>query len=142
MFMNYQKIRPIVWAGFLATFVLIIVMYIENMTDTLRIEPVVFMSELAERSTVLWMACYFILGWIWTAAYVFFFNRFLSFEKRAWLRGAIYGILIAIIIRIGVSMTGAGLDLGNMNTQIIGLLLAYAAFGIVLGSIIGISEKK
>lgn len=140
--MNYQKIRPIVWAGFLATFVLIIVMYLENMTDALKIEPIVFMADLAERSATLWLAFYFILGWIWTAAYVFFFNRFLSFEKTSWLRGAIYGILIAIIIRIGVSMTGAEIDLGNMNTQIIGLLLAYAAFGIVMGAIIGMPEKR
>ena len=140
--MSYQKIRPVIWAGFLATFVLIIVMYLENATETLQIEPNVFMADLAVHSIALWLAFFFVMGWIWAIAYVFFFNRFLSFVKTPWLRGALYGVLVAIIIRIGVAMTETGFEIGNISTQILGLILAYAAFGIVLGAVIGAPHKK
>ena len=140
--MDSQKIRLVSWSGFLSTLVLIVVMGLENMTEMFQMAPVFFMDDLAERSIVLWMLVYFGLGWLWSAAYLFFFNRFLSFEEIPWLRGAIYGILVGMITYIGISMTGDRVELGSVNTQIIGTLLAYTAFGIVLGTIVGMHEKK
>lgn len=140
--MNFQKIRLVAWSGFLSTLVLLVVMGLENMTEMFQMDPVFFMIDLAEHSILLWMLVYFVLGWLWSAAYLFFFNRFLAFEKIPWLRGAIYGILVGMITYIGISMTGDGMGLGSINTQIIGTLLAYTAFGIVLGTIVGMYEKK
>ena len=140
--MNFQKIRLVAWSGFLSTLVLLVVMGLENMTEMFQMDPVFFMIDLAEHSILLWMLVYFVLGWLWSAAYLFFFNGFLAFEKNPWLRRAIYGIVVGMITYIGISMTGDGMGLGNINTQIIGTLLAYTAFGIVLGTIVGMYEKK
>lgn len=79
--MNFQKIRLVAWSGFLSTLVLLVVMGLENMTEMFQMDPVFFMIDLAEHSILLWMLVYFVLGWLWSAAYLFSSTASLLLKK-------------------------------------------------------------
>ncbi|MEI3341858.1 MAG: hypothetical protein V8R52_06640 [Coprobacter fastidiosus] len=81
-----------------------------------------------------------IAGWIFAFLYSLFFIKILSWAKNDWIRGLIYGIVIAILMEIGLYIAVDNIILPNLILDTIGMLIAYGIFGIVLGAFIPLSK--
>lgn len=130
------KTADILIGGFIATVVFLFVAFLENLTGFLEINPPTFMVELANGSLWIGLLLHLIVGWIFAALYAVFFVRALAWIRSDWFRGCFYGILMAMAIRIAMAMTNTWVYEGNMSAHIIALIIAYGAFGVVLGLIV------
>ena len=83
-----------------------------------------------------------IAGWIFAFIYSLFFIKILSWAKNDWIRGLIYGIVIAILMEIGLYIAVDNIILPNLILDTIGMLIAYGIFGIVLGAFIPLSKRE
>lgn len=130
-----KQVKEALIGGFIATIAMLIVFYLEQVTRTFEINQPEFIKEMISRHFWGWIVIQFIAGGIFALFYSYFFNRFMAFISTRWLRGLVYGILLAVLVEIGISMTDetALVDV-NLTIEIIGLILAYGTYGIVLGA--------
>ena len=120
--------EPII-GGFFATLALLLVSFIENISGSFNYILGAFFLQL-------------IAGWIFAFLYSLFFIKILSWAKNDWIRGLIYGIVIAILMEIGLYIAVDNIILPNLILDTIGMLIAYGIFGIVLGAFIPLSKRE
>ena len=129
--------EPII-GGFFATLALLLVSFIENISGSFNYISPIFLSSIADDSILGAFFLQLIAGWIFAFIYSLFFIKILSWAKNDWIRGLIYGIVIAILMEIAVD----NIILPNLILDTIGMLIAYGIFGIVLGAFIPLSKRE
>ena len=133
--------EPII-GGFFATLALLLVSFIENISGSFNYISPIFLSSIADDSILGAFFLQLIAGWIFAFIYSLFFIKILSWAKNDWIRGLIYGIVIAILMEIGLYIAVDNIILPNLILDTIGMLIDYGIFGIVLGAFIPLSKRE
>ena len=97
-----KKIQEPIIGGFFATLALLFVSFIENISGSFNYISPIFLSSIADDSILGAFFLQLIAGWIFAFIYSLFFIKILSWAKNDWIRGLIYGIVIAILMEIGL----------------------------------------
>ena len=135
-----KKIQEPIVGGFFATLVLLLVSYVGSANGLfVDISPLFLLSG---HSILLFFFLQLITGWIFAFIYRLFFIKILSWVQNDWTRGLIYGIVISIFLEIGLFMATDNLIIPNLLWDTIGMLIAYGAFGAILGVFIPLSKDK
>ena len=131
-----SRFSEILIGGFVATFAFLLVAFLESLTGVLTLNPPTFMMVWSRGSVWIGLFLHLIAGWLFAVLYAVFFIRLLSWIKSDLWRGVVYGILLAVLIRIFISMIAEWEYVGHISYHIIALIIAYAAYGLVLGLIV------
>lgn len=137
-----KRIQEPIVGGFFATLALLLVSFIENTTGSFTYISPIFLSSFADNSILGAFILQLIMGWALAFIYSLFFIRVLSWAKNDWLRGLIYGIIVAILLEIGLYIAVDNIVVPNLILDTIGMLIAYGVFGIVLGAFIPLVKEK
>ncbi|MCP9611035.1 DUF6789 family protein [Coprobacter tertius] len=136
-----KKTQASLIGGFLATVALLLVVYIENMTGYFAFMSPIFVSAVTGSTMWLSWLLHLIAGWVFAFIYAYFFIKILSWVKTPWLRGTVYGLLLAVLIEISLYMTDRDIVTNNLLLSTLGLAIAYMMYGAILGMIV-LPENK
>ena len=135
-----SKITESLVAGIAATVVMTIIMMIAPMIGLAKMNPPEMVSGMMRMPIAVGWIMHFMIGIVFAASYVFFFSSKLPIESKL-LKGIVFGIIIAILAKIGMTIMGtiAGgatpRPEGAMIPMIMALLLGHIVFGIVVAFI-------
>ncbi len=133
--MNTKALQSLV-AGIAATVVMTIVMMIAPMMGMAKMNPPAMVSGMMGMPIAVGWVMHFIIGIVFAASYVYFFRSILPIGNNV-LKGVVFGIIIAILAKIGMTVMGAMAGGGTPETEgsmvpmIMALVLGHVIFGIV-----------
>lgn len=131
------KIKQSLFAGIAATVVMTIIMMIAPMMGLAEMNPPAMVSGMMGMPIAVGWIMHFIIGIVFAASYVYFFRVKLPIGNTV-LKGVVFGIVIAILAKIGMTIMGAMAGggtpepEGSMVPMIIALVLGHVVFGIVV----------
>ncbi len=132
-----SKITQSLVAGIAATVVMTIVMMIAPMMGLAKMNPPALVSGMMGMPIAGGWIMHFIIGIVFAASYVYFFRSKLPIGNTV-LKGIVFGIIIAILAKIGMTIMGAmagggtSEPEGSMVPMIMALVLGHVIFGIVV----------
>lgn len=131
------KISQSLVAGIAATVVMTIVMMIAPMMGLAEMNPPAMVSGMMGMPIAVGWIMHFMIGIVFSASFVYFFRSKLPIGNTV-LKGVVFGIIIAIMAKVGMTMMGAmtgggtAAAEGSMVPMIMGLVLGHVIFGIVV----------
>ena len=131
-----KKLQLSLIGGFFATVVLLLVIGVENMTGILRFDTPKFLFEWS--GGIIWAEwlIHLLAGWIFAVIYAFFFIRVLEWIPSNVIRGAVYGLVIAVLLQIIMFMTNSEIVESDLLVASACMIVAYIMYGAVLGMIV------
>lgn len=114
-----------------------IVMMIAPMLGMAKMDPPAMVSGMMGMPIAVGWIMHFIIGIVFAASYVYFFRSKLPIANK-YLKGIVFGIIIAILAKIGITimeaMAGGGTPEpeGSMVPMILALVFGHVIFGIVV----------
>ena len=133
----YSKISQSLVGGIAATVVMTIVMMIAPMMGLAEMNPPAMVSGMMGMPIAVGWIMHFIIGIVFAASYVYFFRFKLPLGNTV-LKGIVFGIIIAVMAKIGMTIMGAMAGRGtpelegSMVSMIMALILGHVIFGIVV----------
>lgn len=133
----YSKISQSLVGGIAATVVMTIVMMIAPMMGLAEMNPPAMVSGMMGMPIAVGWIMHFIIGIVFAASYVYFFRLKLPLGNTV-LKGIVFGIIIAVMAKIGMTIMGAMAGSGtpepegSMVSMIMALVLGHVIFGIVV----------
>lgn len=134
--MNSKLAQSLV-AGIAATIVMTIVMMIAPMLGMAEMNPPAMVSNMLGMPIAVGWIMHFMIGIVFAASYVYFFRPILPIGNKV-VKGIVFGIIIAILAKIGMTIMSAmaGGETpepeGAMVPMIMALVLGHVIFGIVV----------
>ena len=132
-----KKIELTLLAACAGYVILVVIFLVEQMMGVLMPRPVIFPSLSGSMLWVGWVAsaC---MSFVVAVAYTWFFNNMFSWIKNTGMRGVVYGVLVSIIIIVSM-LYATNDEITSLNGAIeaYGIMIAYVAYGFVLGRIVG-----
>ena len=131
-----KKLQLSLIGGFFATVFLLLVIGVEDMTGILSFDTPKFLIEWS--GGIIWVErlIHLFSGWLFAIIYSFLFVKILEWIPSNIFRGAVYGLLIAILLQIIMFMTDSEIMENNLLVASAGMAIAYIAYGAVLGMIV------
>ncbi len=132
-----SKITQSLVAGIAATVVMTIVMMIAPMMGMAEMNPPAMVSGMMGMPIAVGWIMHFMIGIVFATSYVYFFQFKLPIGKKV-LKGIVFGIIIAILAKIGMTIMGAMAGGGTPESEgamvpmIMALVLGHVIFGIVV----------
>lgn len=134
-----NKIQQSVISGIAATGVMTLLMVLGGAMGMPKMSPPEMLSAMTGIPVAMGWVIHFVIGIIFAAGYVLFFNSWLKKIRNRIIRGAVYGVIVFIIAQIGLpvmeAVFGSG-DVpepeGSMALMMIGSIMGHVVFGIVI----------
>ncbi len=137
------KIQQSVISGIVATIVMSLLMMLGAAMGMPKMSPPDMLAGMMKVPVAAGWVMHFMIGIIFAAGYVFFFNNWLKKISSKILRGAVYGIVAFIIAQISFPILGAifgdaGMPQpeGSMVLLMIGSVMGHVVFGIVIALLV------
>ncbi len=131
-----KKLQLSLIGGFFATVFLLLVIGVENMTGILSFDTPKFLIEWS--SGIIWVEwlIHLLSGWLFAIIYSFLFIKVLEWIPSNVFRGAVYGLLIAILLQIIIFMSDSEIMESDLLVASAGMAIAYIVYGAVLGMVV------
>ncbi|GAC1596176.1 MAG: hypothetical protein NVS3B8_09350 [Chitinophagaceae bacterium] len=133
------KIQQSVISGIAATIGMTLLMVIGAAIGMPRMSPPDMLAGMMKVPVAAGWVMHFMIGVIFAAGYVFFFNNWLKKIANRIVRGAVYGIVAFIVAQVSFPIMGAifgdaGMPepQGSMVLMMIGSVLGHVVFGVVI----------
>lgn len=133
-----RKIQQSVISGVVATITMTLLMVIGAVMGMPKMSPPDMLAGMMKVPVAAGWAMHFMIGIIFSAGYVFFFNNLLKKIANKIVRGSVYGIIAFIIAQISFPVLGAifgDADMpqpeGSMVLLMVGSVVGHVVFGIV-----------
>jgi hypothetical protein len=144
--MANKFVRSII-AGIVATAVMTAFMYMAPLMGMPEMNPAEMLSGMLGVSVVIGWMMHFIIGIIFAAIYVFFFNPLVHIHSRAG-KGLLHGFIVFVFaqgmmfLMSKIMPATSGPNEGNMLLMMVGSLIGHLVFGLVIGLIVPLEEKE
>ncbi len=131
-----KKLQLSLIGGFFATVFLLLVIGVEDMTGILSFDTPKFLIEWS--SGIIWVEwlIHLLSGWLFAIIYSFLFIKVLEWIPSNVFRGAVYGLLIAILLQIIIFMSDSEIMESDLLVASAGMAIAYIVYGAVLGMVV------
>jgi uncharacterized membrane protein YagU involved in acid resistance len=133
------KIQQSVISGIVATIAMTLLIVIGGAMGMPKMSPPLMLASMMRLPILVGWVMHFMIGIIFVAGYVFFFNKWLRKISNRIARGAVYGIIAFIVAQISIPILGAifgdgGMPQpeGSMALLMIGSVMGHVVFGIVI----------
>ena len=133
------KIQQSVISGIIATIVMTLLMLLGGAMGMPKMSPPDMLAGMMGVPVAIGWVIHFMIGIVFAAGYVFFFNSWLKKIVNKMARGAIYGLLAFIAAQIGFPVMGAIFGDApmpqpedSMVLMMIGSVMGHIIFGIVI----------
>ena len=137
------KIQQSVISGIVATIVMTLLMVLGGTMGMPKMNPPDMLSGMIGVPVAMGWAIHFMIGIIFAAGYVFFFNNWLKKIANKIVRGAVYGVIVFIVAQISFPIMGAifgdaGMPQpeGSAALLMIGSVMGHVVFGIVIALLV------
>jgi len=137
------KIQQSVISGVVATIVMTLLMVIGGAIGMPKMSPPDMLAGMMGVPVAVGWILHFLIGVIFAAGYVFFFNKWLQKISSRVARGAVYGVIAFIISQIGIPVMEAVFGRGNMPApedsmalMMIGSVMGHVVFGITIALLV------
>ena len=143
--MANKFVRSII-AGIVATAVMTAFMYMAPLMGMPEMNPAEMLSGMLGVSVVIGWMMHFMIGIIFAAIYVFFFNPLVHIHSRAG-KGLLHGFIVFVFaqgmmfLMSKIMPAPSGPMEGNMLLMMVGSLIGHLVFGLVIGLIVPLEEK-
>jgi len=138
-----NKIQQAVIGGFLATIVMTVMMVIAGAVGMPKMSPPAMLSSMMGFPLTLGWVMHFMIGILFAAGYVFFFNHWLQKIQSRVLKGAIFGIAVFAIAQIAMPILKAAFGAGNMPEPqgsmallLMGSIIGHIVYGITVALVV------
>jgi hypothetical protein len=138
-----NKIQQTVIAGIGATAVMTAVMLLGGAMGMPKMSPPHMLSSMMGVPVFLGWLMHFMIGAIFAAGYIFFFNRWLRKIHSKVLKGVIFGVAVFIFAQIAIpilqsifSAASAPPPGGSMVPMLMGGIIGHVIFGITVALIV------
>ncbi len=138
-----NKIQQSVISGIVATIAMTVLMVVGAAMGMPKMSPPEMLSGMMKVPAFAGWIMHFLIGIIFAAGYVFFFNNWLSKISGKVIRGAVYGIVAFILAQISFPIMGAifgdaGMPEpeGSMVLLMIGSIMGHVVFGMVISLLV------
>lgn len=138
-----NKIQQSVISGIAATVVMTLLMVVGGAMGMPKMNPPDMLSPMMGIPVAMGWVIHFLIGTIFAAGYVFFFNKWLRKIGNRVFRGAVYGVIAFIVAQIGFpvmeAVFGSGTmpaPEGSMALMMIGSVMGHVVFGIVIALLV------
>ncbi|MBS1666395.1 MAG: hypothetical protein JST58_03380 [Bacteroidetes bacterium] len=138
-----NKIQQTVISGIAATIVMTLLMMMGAAMGMPKMSPPDMLAGMTGMPVAMGWVMHFLIGIIFAAGYVFFFNKWLKKISSKMLRGAVYGIIAFVMAQIGFpvmdSIFGSGnmpAPEGSMVLMMTGSVMGHVVFGIVIALLV------
>ncbi len=141
-----NKLVRSVLAGVVATAVMTVVGIMAPYMGLPKMNPAEMLSGMLGVSAAVGWMMHFIIGIIFAAIYVFFFNPLVHIHSRAG-KGLLYGFIVFVFaqgmmfLMSKIMPAPSGPMEGNMLLMMVGSLIGHLVFGLVVGLIVPLEEK-
>ncbi|MFN2440616.1 MAG: DUF6789 family protein, partial [Chitinophagaceae bacterium] len=138
-------VRSII-AGIVATAVMTAFMFMAPIMGMPEMNPAKMLSGMLGVSAAVGWMMHFIIGIIFAAMYVFFFNPLVHIPSRAG-KGLLYGFIVFVFAQVMMFLMSKIMPApsspmeGNMLLMMVGSLIGHLVFGLVVGLIVPLEEK-
>ena len=131
-----KKLQLSLIGGFFATVFLLLVIGVENMTGILSFDTPKFLIGWA--GGIIWVEwlIHLFFGCLFAIIYSFLFIKVLEWISSNVFRGAVYGLLIAILLQIIIFMSDSEIMESDLLVASAGMAIAYIVYGAVLGMVV------
>lgn len=135
------KIQQSVISGIVATIVMTLLMVAGGAMGMPKMSPPDMLAGMMGLPAAGGWIIHFLIGVIFAAGYVFFFNKWLKKIANKIVKGAVYGIVVFIIAQIGFPVLSAIFGEmpqpeGSMALLMIGSVMGHVVFGIVIALLV------
>ena len=138
------KIKQSVISGIVANVVMTLLMVLGGAIGMPKMSPPDMLAGMMKLPMAAGWVMHFIIGIIFAAGYVFFFNNWLKKISNKIVRGAVYGVVAFIVAQISIPLMGAifgdaGMpqpDEGSKALVMIGSAMGHVIFGIVIALLV------
>lgn len=137
------KLQQSVISGIVATIVMTLLMVVGAAMGMPKMSPPDMLAGMMKMPIAAGWVMHFMIGIIFAAGYVFFFNNWLKKISNKILRGAVYGIVAFIVAQISFPILGgifgdAGMPQpeGSAALLMIGSVMGHVVFGIVIALLV------
>jgi uncharacterized membrane protein YagU involved in acid resistance len=134
-----SKIQQSVFSGIIATIVMTLLMITGAAMGMPKMSPPDMLAGMMKLPVAAGWVMHFLIGIIFAAGYVFFFNSWLKKISNNILKGVVYGLVAFIVAQISFAVMGAifsDADMpqpeGSMTLLMIGSVLGHVLFGVVI----------
>lgn len=138
-----NKIQQSVFIGIVATIAMTLFMMLGSAVGMPKMNPPAILAGMMGIPVLLGWAIHFLIGIVFAAGYIFFFNDWLKKIAGKIARGAVYGIVVFIIAQIGFPLmtvfSGDPATVqpeGSMLLMIIGSVFGHVLFGIGIAMLV------
>lgn len=138
-----NKIQQSVFIGIVATIAMTLFMMLGSAMGMPKMNPPAMLAGMMGIPVLLGWVIHFLIGIVFTAGYIFFFNDWLKKIASKIVRGAVYGIVVFIIAQIGFPLMTVFSENstipepeGSMLLMIIGSVLGHVVFGIGIAMLV------
>lgn len=133
------KIQQSVISGIVATIAMTLLIVIGGAMGMPKMSPPLMLAGMMHLPVAMGWVMHFMIGIIFAAGYVFFFNKWLRKISSKIVKGAVFGVIAFIIAQIGFAIMGAVFGDGGMSQPegspvllMIGSIMGHIVFGIVV----------
>ena len=138
------KIKQSVISGIVANVVMTLLMVLGGAIGMPKMSPPDMLAGMMKLPMAAGWVMHFIIGIIFAAGYVFFFNNWLKKISNKIVRGAVYGVVAFIVAQISIPLMGAIFgdavmpqpDEGSKALMMIGSAMGHVIFGIVIALLV------
>jgi uncharacterized membrane protein YagU involved in acid resistance len=135
------KIQQSVISGIVATIVMTLLMVVGGAMGMPKMSPPDMLATMMNVPLAAGWIMHFMIGIIFAAGYVFFFNKWLKKISNKIVKGAVYGIVVFIVAQIGFPILSVIFgDIpqpeGSMALLMIGSIIGHIVFGIVIALLV------
>jgi len=137
------KIQQSVISGIVATIVMSLLMMLGAAMGMPKMSPPDMLAGMMKLPVAAGWVMHFMIGIIFAAGYVFFFNNWLKKISGKLARGAVYGIVVFIVAQVSFPILGAIFGdaampqpEGSMVLMMIVSVIRHVVFGIVIALLV------
>ncbi|MBI2284498.1 MAG: hypothetical protein HYU71_12370 [Bacteroidetes bacterium] len=138
-----NKIQQSVFSGVVGTIIMTLLMMLGSAMGMPKMSPPAMLAGMMGVPVIFGWVIHFLIGIVFAAGYVFFFNNWLKKMTSKIARGAFYGIVAFFMAQIGFPVMAAisGSSTmpqpeGSMLLMIIGSVLGHVFFGIAIAVLV------
>lgn len=141
-----NKFGNAVLAGFIATIVMTIVIFLAPMMGLPKMNIPKMLSGMLGVSVVIGWIMHFMIGLIFAFVYVYWFNSTVHINSKAG-KGLIYGVVVLVFAMIMMFLMTRVMPLpqgmmGNMGLMILGALIGHLVYGLFVGLVVPLNVSS
>ncbi len=135
-----NKFGNAVLAGFIATIVMTIVIFLAPMMGLPKMNIPQMLAGMLGVSVVIGWIMHFMIGLIFAFVYVYWFNPAVHIDSKAG-KGLVYGVVVLVFamimmfLMIRLMLLPQGM-MGNMGLMLLGALIGHLVYGLFVGLIV------